>query len=152
MERCVLCGGQAISCSCIYELNGMPYHSLEEDHPDVYNNGPTEEMNGKREEAEEKAGGRLPWSGIYPGTEMCVEYGWFCKDVDGEFHVPCSPEDPAGHPDLNYMLAVCRWDVSQRRHVLSGRNPTWEERLKEHERRVVVRRRMSEEMRRGVMS
>ena len=32
VERCLLCGGQAIGCECVYEVNGMT-GDFEEEHP-----------------------------------------------------------------------------------------------------------------------
>ena len=82
VERCVLCGGQAIACSCVYKVNGLDSDDLEEMHPDIYNNGPTEEMYNKLDVEIEKLGGRLLWTGLYPGTEECIEFGWFTRRVD----------------------------------------------------------------------
>lgn len=43
-ERCPRCHGQAISCDCIYILNGIDPNTLDETHPEIYHNGPSDEM------------------------------------------------------------------------------------------------------------
>jgi hypothetical protein len=78
VERCALCGGQAICDNCVYELNGMPMATLEEEHPEIYGGGPTAEMYEVYDAIVEKAGGRLPWTGLWPGSmmlEQSVAYG-----------------------------------------------------------------------------
>jgi len=101
VERCSLCGGQAISCGCVYTVNGMPYSSLEEDHPDIYANGPTDEMHAKLDAEVERCGGRLPWTGQWPGEAECIEFGWLRPD---------------GGPDLNRLNAWhAVWSKEQRR-------------------------------------
>lgn len=107
-----------ISCGCIYEVNGMDTFSLEEEHPDIYNEGPTEAMYAKWDA--EWGDKRLRWTGVWPGDVECHRLGWFCRDLwkdTGEpvlkydwdeqtrrgiiFHVKCEPGDPGAHPDLN---------------------------------------------------
>jgi hypothetical protein len=116
VERCVLCGGQALGCHCVYEVNGMNYDDLEDKHPIIYNNGPTEEMCSKLDTEIEKLGGRLPWTGLYPGTEECVEYGLFSRWVDEKTGEPieysidrpgkwqqCTKDDPGAGPNLDRL-------------------------------------------------
>ena len=120
VERCVLCGGQANSCSCVYEVNGLEEGDLEEEHPTVYKYGPTEAMLAVLEEEEEKHGGRLPWTGEYPGRTECREFGWYSKWVEGEGWVRCEKDDPGAGPDLNRLNAGDRaeWSRDKRRWVL----------------------------------
>ena len=47
VERCPKCGGQMISCECIYEFCGYDRSTLEEEHPDIWEDGPTDEMYAK---------------------------------------------------------------------------------------------------------
>jgi hypothetical protein len=114
VERCRLCGGQAISCGCVYEVNGMDEGELESEHPDIYEQGPTEEMERKFDAHVETLGGRLPWTGIWPGTVECIEFGWYTRHVDGEdspYWRRCHAEDEDAGPDLNRLYASCVWDV-----------------------------------------
>ena len=62
-ERCALCGEQVISCDCVYHLNGMALDDMEQLHPDVYQDGPTDEMLAVYDAEVERRGGRIPWSG-----------------------------------------------------------------------------------------
>ncbi len=120
VERCPRCKGQAISCDCIYEFCGMPLFDLEEEHPDIFEGGPTEEMYEKWDAA--WGDKREPWSGEWPGKAECRELGFYCRDIapDGtpytrpytaeevlggkiKFHVPCNKGDSGAHEDLNRL-------------------------------------------------
>lgn len=103
VERCSACGGQAIACDC-------------KDHD----------------------GRKSRWAGEFPGVAEARKAGFFCRDFhpDGrvatpedpitgdeildqwngrpiQWHVPCGPDDPGAHPDLN------RWAM----HVSARRKP-----------------------------
>jgi hypothetical protein len=60
---------------------------------------------------------RLPWTGIWPGQEECVEFGWYAK-FDGSRWVRCTKDDPEGGPDLNRLVVSARWDKAKKRFVL----------------------------------
>ncbi len=109
VERCPRCGGQMISCGCIYEACGMDYHSLEEAHPDVYHGGPTEQMYRTWDEA--WGARRMPWTGDWPGCARCRELGWYARLVPGRGWVRCGPADEGAHEDLNRLVVECRWDA-----------------------------------------
>jgi hypothetical protein len=47
MEICQRCGGQAISCDCIYVVNGIDPDTMEDDYPEIWTRGPTDEMYDK---------------------------------------------------------------------------------------------------------
>ena len=117
LERCVFCGGQSISCNCIYEINGIDTEDMETTHPEIYYKGPTEEMCAVREVEEEKYGGRLPWTGVYPGTEECIEFGWFVKWVEESPRKwqECGPDDPDAVPNVSRLQMGATWDRSARR-------------------------------------
>ena len=75
-ERCPLCGGQTIGCDCIYK-HTLGECDLETDHPGIYGNGPTKKMEREFNRIVKKAGGRLPWTGEWPGVAECREYGLY---------------------------------------------------------------------------
>lgn len=114
VERCARCGGQTISCGCIYEANDMPLATLERDYPDVYHNGPTNEMFERWER--EWGGRRLPWSGEWPGKSECRELGFWCKWSKTGW-VRCSADDPESLEDLNRLVVEARWDQQLGRYV-----------------------------------
>ena len=117
-DRCPRCGGQQISCSCIYIVNGMDPATLEEDHPDIFSNGPTDEMY-ERFDAE-WGPRRLPWTGEYPGSAECREYGFWCYWDENRLTpwVRCDADHPKAGPDLNRLMTSCRWDAEKGKFVL----------------------------------
>lgn len=113
VERCALCGGQAIACGCVYEVNGMELDQLEQRHPTIYKNGPTEQLYVKLDEAVARVGGRLLWTGEYPGSDACRRFGLYCRWVEGSGWV-CSAEHPEAGPHLNRLHQVAAWDAELR--------------------------------------
>ena len=122
VERCPRCKGQIISCGCIYEVNGLDRGTLEETHPEIYNGGPTDEMYAKWDA--EWGDKYLRWTGVWPGVVECHELGLYCRDLWKDtrepilpggydyaesrrrgvhWHVPCGPDDPGAHADLNRL-------------------------------------------------
>jgi len=101
VERCPDCGGQLIACQC--------------DEP--------------RETFDE--GERLIWTGVWPGTEECIEYGFFNKWVvtgTREFRghtletgdwIPCDIDDPDASADLCELSEKATWDSNKRKYVLN---------------------------------
>lgn len=116
IERCPRCGRQAISCNCIYEVCGMNPHTLEEDYPGIYGNGPTPEMYEKWDA--EWGGKRQPWSGEYPGAKECREFGWYARLLPGRGWVSCGKDEPGASEDLNRLMIEAVWDRERQRFVL----------------------------------
>lgn len=106
VERCALCGEQAIACGCIYEVNGVQAADRED--------GPTDAMYAVVDAMVAQVGGRLPWTGSFPGTEECVAFGWYAKLVRGRGWVPCEATDDGACPDLNRLSLEARWDATAR--------------------------------------
>jgi len=60
----------------------------------------------------------MPWTGEWPGHAECRGFGWFAKLApNGSGWVPCLPDDPDAHPDLNRLHIEARWDRKQKRWV-----------------------------------
>jgi hypothetical protein len=121
-----------MGCGCVYEQNGMDPSDLEEKHPDIYKNGATEAMYEKFDAVVEAAGGRLPWTGEWPGAVECREYDLWCRWVEiPEGHVcasgtaclglhgwvVCDKSHPGAREDLNRLAMSCDWDPKARRYV-----------------------------------
>lgn len=71
-----------------------------------------------------RTGGRLHWTGIWPGTEECIEFGWFSRWVSDGKSVgrsgkwqSCNPGDPDAQPDFNRLHVEAVWDRKRRRYV-----------------------------------
>jgi hypothetical protein len=116
VEPCPRCGGQMISCRCIYEVCGMDYENLEQLYPNIYNHGATPAMQERWER--EWGHRRMPWTGTWPGVVECHEYGLWCKMVDGRGWVPCGQDEQGASEDLNQLIKVCYWDRDAQRWVL----------------------------------
>lgn len=120
VERCPCCGGQSIGCDCIYEMCGIDVSTMDETHPEIYMQGPTEAMYEAWDAAWTDK--RKRWTGYWPGTVECWERGWVCRTIfpdgsimsstnkltidrmeagDIQWHVPCNPEDEGADADVN---------------------------------------------------
>lgn len=117
VERCALCGGQAISCGCIYAICGIDQSNMEETHPDIWHNGPTDEMYAKFDVEVEKYGGRLPWTGEWPGADACREIGIYSFWSETGGWVSCSKDHPRAGEDLNRLHCLASWDKVKRKWV-----------------------------------
>jgi hypothetical protein len=91
----------------------MDTHNLPKD---IYENGPTPEMEAKFETMLNEVG-RLPWTGVWPGEKECTEFGWYCKFIAGRGWVRCAKDDPDARPDLNRLAVEAEWDPEKRRYV-----------------------------------
>lgn len=114
-ERCPMCGGQIISCGCIYEYCGMPVAMLEADHPEIYSGGPTLEMYAKWDDFYIPR--RMRWTGFYPGTAECREYGFWCRMTPNDGWQPCDKSHPEATEDLNRLILECDWCFVRQRFI-----------------------------------
>jgi hypothetical protein len=55
------------------------------------------------------------WTGIWPGTAECIEFGWF--SYFGPPWTRCGPDNPAAGPDLTRLHFEARWDREAKRWV-----------------------------------
>ena len=69
-------------------------------------------------------GMRRPWSGVWPGYDECIEFGWYSKMIPGQVGWHSCPEsDPDGTPDLNRLYVDAHWDKKLQRFVRNGTSP-----------------------------
>jgi len=118
VERCPRCKGQMISCDCVYEINDMAVDTMEELHPDIYNDGPTVEMWAKWSK---EWGHKLErWTGIWPGVLESRKRGWYSRMIPGKkgWH-QCEKDDEGASEDLNrwaaYSMTKAREALERRR-------------------------------------
>lgn len=63
------------------------------------------------------------WTGEWPGTMECREYGWWVRwenPAPGERYgkwVPTTEDDPSSVPNGSRLIAECVWDRDLKRHV-----------------------------------
>ena len=109
IECCPRCGYQQMFvCDCIYEVNGINPATLEEEHPDIFRDGATDEMMkvwndlwGSR---------RIPWSGDPPAILECRRLGWYAKFIPDNGWETCNKDDPGAIEDLNRLFREARWN------------------------------------------
>lgn len=104
VERCRLCGGQSISCGCVRDFGPSDRDSDLE---------PDDVMWSLYDADIAKHGGRLPWTGEWPGAADCRELGLWSRWVEGKGWEKCGPNDPGAGEDLNELNAwsgIVKWD------------------------------------------
>ncbi|MFE5717668.1 YgjP-like metallopeptidase domain-containing protein [Streptomyces erythrochromogenes] len=57
------------------------------------------------------------WSGRWPGTDECEEYGFFYRAVAGRAE-PCNATAEGAEYDYNRLYAECLWHIGQQRMIL----------------------------------
>lgn len=93
VERCPLCGFQLISCEHGEDVLRKTSRWFNE---------------------------RMPWSGIWPGTEEAVEYGFYVRwagPMPGGTWVKCDKDHPGAKPSLNDVMEHCVWDRNKKKFV-----------------------------------
>lgn len=112
----MLCGGQLLSCNCVYELAGIDPATMEKTHPTIYTEGATDEMWTAYDAAVAAIGGPGLWTGEWPGDADARRLGvfsrWvnlatsepmaFASGVPGKWQ-PCLATDADARPDLNRL-------------------------------------------------
>ncbi len=132
VERCPLCGRQMLSDRCVYRVNGLNVETMSETHPELYNEGPTEEMWEKYDAVVDTMGGRLRWTGEWPGRAECIEFNLYCRWVSRKTFQPiqfsleepgfwmiCAKEDEGADVDLNSLFKLAFWCKNRRKWVLN---------------------------------
>ncbi len=112
MEQCPRCGGQALGCDCIYEVNGMSAKTLERDHPEIFKGGPTKAMQKKWDF--EWGNRAIPWSGVPWGWKEAVELGYYTK-FTAKGWKPCDKDDLEAMPDVTRIYKKTVWDSIEQR-------------------------------------
>lgn len=111
VERCALCGGQAIGYDCIYEVLGLSREEVD----DLRDSPEGDAVFARLDAAVAAVGGRLPWTGVWPGDVEAAEFGFWCRWVDGKGWVSCEATHPDATEDLNRLATEARWDAAARR-------------------------------------
>jgi hypothetical protein len=60
---------------------------------------------------------RLPWTGEWPGSRECREFGWYARRAVIGWE-SCDPDDPEAVPDLNRLHVEAVWHRGKKRFVL----------------------------------
>ena len=119
VETCPRCGSQMISCGCVYEVNGLDQETLEEEHPDIYTGGPTDEMYAKFDA--EWGARRIPWAGEPHGAASARKLGWWVKWSPG--WKKCAANDPDACEDLNGLFTRAWWDAEAQEYRSNQEKP-----------------------------
>lgn len=61
---------------------------------------------------------RVPWSGEWPGTKECREFGWYCFFIKGVGWIECNKDNPKGTEDLNRLHRDAVWNKEKAKFVL----------------------------------
>lgn len=117
-EVCPQCGGQLYTCNCIYKVNGMGPDTLERYHPDVYYNGPTDEMQKLWDATVGSDNNRIPWTGYINGVLECQQLGWYATfGGAGVGWIVSTEDDPNSWEDLNRWYALTVWNPILKKRV-----------------------------------
>src|SRR5262245_181466 len=93
-ERCPRCGGHLLICRWF----GC-------------------EASGPREPWPPPLDDREVWTGEWPGTPECREFGWYVREEPGKDLVPCQPGAPGAQPDYRRLLREAEWNRLEKRYV-----------------------------------
>jgi len=61
---------------------------------------------------------RMPWTGEWPASAECREYGLYAKfdEAKGRW-IKCEASDPEAGPDLNTLVTSYKWDRERQKWV-----------------------------------
>ena len=115
VERCPFCGRQMLMDNCRYEFFGIDVATMEETHPDIYENGLPDDMDATYEAFLQPH--LLKWDGTWPGVRECREYNLWSKWTDDGWQ-KCDADDPDASEDLNELARRSIWDKDNKRYVI----------------------------------
>src|SRR5262249_17033068 len=92
VELCPRCGGQLLMCliGCCFEFD-------------------------KNEPDPPPQDDREIWTGEWPGSQECREFGWFSREVLDNGWQRCEADTPGALPDLNRLQTEADWDRRDKR-------------------------------------
>ena len=67
-----------------------------------------------------REGDRIPWTGEWPGTAECKEFGWFARPGAKGWE-SCDPSHPQAWPDLGRLHLEATWDRKGKRWIRAKR-------------------------------
>ena len=105
VERCPRCGGQLLSCQCIYIVCGLNPKFLQKHFEEIYNGGPTKQMYDQWDGAWGHR--RIAWDGTWPGERRAKELGFWCV---GPPWKSVNEGTKGARPDLNRLYSECWWN------------------------------------------
>lgn len=56
----------------------------------------------------------LLWTGMWPGEDECIAWGWYSVLIPGRGWVSCAADTPGVQPDLNRLYMDAKWNATTR--------------------------------------
>jgi len=97
VERCPICGMQALQCFIDCPCCGGLFASCE------------------NVEVEYKD--KVLWTGIWPGVLECQELNLWSKMIKGKGWIRCDKDDPEASESLNSLYVVAKWSKEKKKFI-----------------------------------